>query len=49
MEKENIKKKESKEEKHKRLMKKFEENKKKYLIEPPVSDGDYPGSFRQTW
>ena len=47
MEKENIKKKESREEKNKRLMKKFEENKKKYLIEPPVSYGDYQGTLRQ--
>ena len=49
MEKENIKKKESKEEKHKRRMKKLEEFKKKYLISQPISDGDYQGTFRQTW
>lgn len=49
MEKENIKKKESKEEKNKRLVEKFEKNKKKYLISPPVSYGDYQETFRQTW
>ena len=49
MKKENIKKKESKEEKNKRLVEKFEKNKKKYLISPPVSYRDYQGTFRQTW
>jgi len=48
MEKENIKKRESKEEKNKRRMEKLEEHKKKYLIMPPVSYGDYQGTFRQT-
>lgn len=40
---------ESKEEKDKRRLKKLEEFKKKYLISTPVSDGDYQGTFRQTW